>query len=338
VFALALVIGVLLSPERRALARSWIWLGGALALLVFLPNLIWNVRHGWPFLELMRNVRASGRDVVLGPVDYVLHQILNMNPATAPVWLAGLGWLLFTARGRPYRPLGWAFLVTLATFVITKGKDYYLAPAFATLFAAGAVAIEGFTQGGRRRWLRPALVALQVLMLPFLPLSLPLLAPDRLIAYQEHLGFTPPATEKAHARAVLPHHFAWQFGWDEMVAAVAAAYHAMPPEEQARVAIIGNDYGESGAIDLLGPKYGLPMKALGTHQSYWLWGPGDPSKDVFIVLGDRPERLARLCGDVQVAAELSHPWTAVWENKPVLVCRKPRLSLAELWPKVKNWD
>ena len=135
-------------------------------------------------------------------------------------------------------------------------------------------------------------------MLAFLPLGLPILDADRLIAWQERLGFTLPTTEKAHARAALPHHFAWQFGWDEMVAAVAAAYHAMPAEEQARVAVIGNNYGDSGAIDLLGPKYGLPMKALGTHQSYWLWGPGDPSKDVFIVLGDRPERLARWCGDV----------------------------------------
>jgi 4-amino-4-deoxy-L-arabinose transferase-like glycosyltransferase len=338
VFAFALVVGVLSSPQRRALARPWIWLGGALAFLVFLPNVIWNVQHGWPFFELMRNIRASGRDVALGPVDYVLRQVLNMNPANLPVWLAGLGWLLVSVRGRPFRPLGWAFLVTLAIFVVTKGKDYYLAPAFATLFAAGAVGIEGFTEGGWRRWLRPALVALQVLMLPFLPLSLPILDPDRLIVWQERLGITLPTTEKAHARAVLPHHFAWQFGWDEMVAAVAVAYHAMPPEEQARVAIIGNNYGDSGAIDLLGPKYGLPMKALGTHQSYWLWGPGDPSKDVFIVLGDRPERLARWCGDVQVAAELSHPWTAVWENGPVLVCRKPRLPLAEMWPKVKNWD
>jgi 4-amino-4-deoxy-L-arabinose transferase-like glycosyltransferase len=338
VYGLALVVGVLLSPERRALGRPWIWLGGAVAFLVFLPNVIWNVQHGWPFLELMRNIRASGRDVALGPVEYVLRQALNMNPANLPVWLTGLGWLLFSARGRPGRPLAWAFLVTLATFVLTKGKDYYLAPAFATLFAAGAVGIEGFTQAGWRRWLRPALVTLQVLMLPFLPLGLPLLAPDRLIAYQERLGFTPPATEKAHARAVLPHHFAWQFGWDERAAAVAAVYHAMPPEEQARVAIVGNNYGDSGAIDLLGPKYGLPMKALGTHQSYWLWGPGDPSKDVFIVLGDRPERLARWCGDVQVAAQFSHPWTAVWENGPILVCRNPRTSLAEMWPKLKSWD
>jgi 4-amino-4-deoxy-L-arabinose transferase-like glycosyltransferase len=338
VYAFALVVGVLLSPERRAFAKPWIWLGGVLALLIFLPNLVWNVRHGWPFFELMRNIRASGRDVVLGPVEYVLRQILNMNPANLPVWLAGLGWLFASARGRAFRPLGWAFLVTLASFVLTKGKDYYLAPAFATLFAAGGVAIEAFTASGRRWLLRPALVALQALMLVFLPLGLPVLSVDRLIAYQERLGLALPATEKAHARAPLPHHFAWQFGWEELVAAVADVYHAMPPDEQERVAIIGNNYGESGAIDLLGPRYGLPLPALGTHQSYWLWGPGDPSKDVFIVLGDRPERLQEWCGDVQVARELEHPLTAVWEHRPVLVCRQPRMPLRELWPKVKNWD
>ena len=338
VFAGALVVGVLLGPRRRDLARPWPWLGGALALAIFLPNLVWNVRHDWPFFELLRNIRASGRDVVLGPVDYVLHQALNMGPFTLPVWLTGLGWLLVSKRGRAFRPLGWAFLVTLAAFIATKGKDYYLAPAFATLFAAGAVALEGFAASGRRRLLRPALVLLQLAVLPLLPLLLPILPVDKLLAFQQRLGFTPPASEKAHARAALPHVFAWQFGWDEMVAAVSQVYWGLSPEERSRVAIIGNDYGQSGAIDLLGPKYGLPIKALGTHQSYWLWGPGDPAKDVFIVLGDRRERLAQWCGQVEVAAELSHPWTAVWENRPVLVCRQPRQTLAELWPRVKNWD
>jgi 4-amino-4-deoxy-L-arabinose transferase-like glycosyltransferase len=337
VYGLGLVVGLLLSPERRALRQPWIWLGGALAALVFLPNVVWNVRHGWPFLEFLRGVRESGRDVVLAPLEYVGHQVFNANPASLPVWLAGLGWLLFSRRGRAFRPLGMAFLVTLAVFILTKGKDYYVTPAFATLFAAGGVALEGFTAGGWRARLRPPLVLLFVLTLPFLPFGLPILPPDVLIAYQEWLGITLPATEKAHARAALPHHFAWQFGWPEMVATVAAVYHAMPPEEQARVAIIGNNYGDSGAVDLLGPKYGLPMKALGTHQSYWLWGPGDPTKDVFIVLGDRPEGLGKWCEDVEVAAELSHPWTAVWENRPVLVCRRPRLPLTEIWRKSRHW-
>jgi len=286
------------------------------AALVLLTGLLAREMGGGRF-AMGLSALASGLAFVYVVMHYVTHQALNANPASLPIWLAGLGWLLVSRRGRAFRPLGTAFLVTLA--------------------AAGGVSLEGFTAAGWRTRLRPALVLLFALSLPFLPFGLPLLPPQDLIAYQERLGMTLPATEKAHARAVLPHHFAWQFGWDEMVAAVAAAYHAMPPEEQARVAVIGNNYGDSGAIDLLGPKYGLPMKALGTHQSYWLWGPGDPSKDVFIVLGDRPEGLRRWCEEVEVAAELSHPWTAVWENKPVLVCRRPRVPLDEMWPKVKNW-
>ncbi len=337
VYGLGLVAGLVLSPQRQALKKPWIWLGGALAGLVFLPNVLWNQAHGWPFLVFERNLREHGRDVVLAPLEYVAHQVLNANPASLPIWLAGLAWLLASKRGRAFRPLGTAFLVTLAFFILAKGKDYYVTPAFATLFAAGGVALEAFTAGGWRARLRPVLVLLFALTLPFLPFVLPILSPEGLIAYQEGLGITLPATEKAHAQAALPHHFAWQFGWDERVAAVALTYHAMPPEEQSRVAIIANNYGDSGAIDLLGPRYGLPMKALGTHVSYWLWGPGEASKDVFIVLGDRPERLQRLCGDVEVAAEPYHPWTAVWENRPVLVCRRPRLSLPELWPKVRIW-
>jgi hypothetical protein len=266
----------------------------------------------------------------------VLHQAVN-TATTLPVWLAGLGWLLLSKRGRPVRSLGWAFLVAIAVFVATKGKDYYIAPAFATLFAAGGVAIEGFSASGARRRLRPAVVAVVLLFVPLLPLVLPILPVDVLLAFQDRLGFKVPQTEKAHEKAALPHVFAWQFGWDEMVATVAQVYWSLPPGERERVAIVANNYGDSGAIDLLGPRYGLPMKALGTHVSYWLWGPGEPGKDVFIVLGDRKERLAQWCGDVEIAAELSHPFTAVWENKPVLVCRHPRTPLKDLWPKIRNW-
>ena len=337
VYGSALVVGVLLTPERRALLKPWIWLGGAAAALVFLPNLVWNLRHGWPFFEVIGNIRASRRDVVLSPFEYVGHQVLIMNPVTLPIWLAGLAFLLLSVRARAYRALGWGFLVTLATFVLTKGKDYYVTPAFATLFAAGAVGIEGWSTEGWRLRLRPASVVLLLAGVPLLPTVLPILTPERLVAYQAWLGISPPASERAHAQAALSHHFAWQFGWDEMVAAVAAAYKAMPPEEQARVAVVGNNYGESGAVDMLGAKYGLPMKALGVHQNYWLWGPGPPGKDILIVLGDRPEHLRNWCGDVRVAAELANPWTAVWERNPVLVCREPRLTLQQAWPRLKKW-
>ena len=145
--------GVLLTPERRALAPA-VDLAGRRRRRAWssCPTSIWNVRHGWPFFELMRNIRASGRDVVLSPVEYVLRQVLNMNPATLPdlARRSRAGSCCLGARAALFRPLGWAFLVTLATFVVTKGKDYYLAPAFATLFAAGAVGDRGLHGAGRQ--------------------------------------------------------------------------------------------------------------------------------------------------------------------------------------------
>jgi 4-amino-4-deoxy-L-arabinose transferase-like glycosyltransferase len=95
-FAVGLVVALLLTPERRHFAQRWIWLGGLVAAAFALPNLIWQVEHDWATLELLRNVARSDKNVVLGPVEFVAQQILIMNPATFPLWLAGLGWLLGT--------------------------------------------------------------------------------------------------------------------------------------------------------------------------------------------------------------------------------------------------
>ncbi|MGH9472105.1 MAG: glycosyltransferase family 39 protein, partial [Terriglobales bacterium] len=140
VFAAGLVAGLLLTRERRALAQRWIWLGGLIALAIFLPNLVWNIRHHWPFFELMRNIRASGKNVRLGPAGYWLTQGLMMAPANLLLWLPGLAWL-FAARHGRFRALGWAFVVTAGIFMALHGKDYYTAPAYPILLAAGAAAL-----------------------------------------------------------------------------------------------------------------------------------------------------------------------------------------------------
>ena len=136
--------------------------------LIFLPNLLWNIHYDWPFVQLMHNIRASGRDVVLGPGEYFFQQTLLVNPLTAPIWLAGLFALLFSARLKPYRVLGWCYLVCYAVFFILHGKNYYLAPMYPMLLAAGAVMIEVVldrpdgdrTGRGRPRlkWLKPVIV------------------------------------------------------------------------------------------------------------------------------------------------------------------------------------
>jgi hypothetical protein len=339
VFGVGVVVGLLLTPQRKALAHKWIWLAGALAFAIFLPNLLWNFRHHWPFLELMRNIRASGRDVVLGPGQYLLQQILIMNPLTFPVWLAGAAYLLLVRSARPYRLLGWTFLAVFVTFFALHGKDYYTSPVYPIALAAGAVALEAVTRNRPGLWARAVFVVLLLAATAaMLPINLPVLSPEHLVSYLDQFPVKPQASEKAHARAELPHYFAWQFGWPEMVQAVARAYHSLPPEQRAETAIIGNNFAESGAIDLLGPTYGLP-KSIGVHQSYWLWGPRNYTGEIMIVLGDEPESLQRWCNRVEVVAEPPHiPYGAVFERHPVLLCRGGKQNLQQVWPQLKDWD
>ena len=339
VFGFGVVVGLLLTPERKALAHKWIWLAGALAFALFLPNLLWNIHHHWPFLELLRNIRASGRDVVLGPAQYLLQQIMMTNPLAFPVWLAGALYLLLSRKARSYRLLGWTFLAVFAVFFAVHGKDYYTSPVYPIALAAGGVAIEAATRSRRWAWGRTALVALLLgATAALLPIQLPVLSPERLARYVEKFPLKLQASEKAHARAELPHYFAWQFGWPEMVEEVARVYHSLPPDQQAKTAIIGNNFAESGAIDLLGPKYGLP-KSIGVHQSYWLWGPRNYTGEIMIVLGDEPENLEKWCQSVTVAAPPTDPaYGAVFERHPVLLCRGLKGNLQQVWPRLKDWD
>ncbi len=338
VFGFSVVVGVLLTEQRKAFASKWIWIGGVVAFLIFLPNLIWNIQHHWPFVELLRNIRASGRDIAVGPVEYTLRQIFLMTPATFPVWLVGAVYFLFGREGRRYRVLGWAFLTLLTTFIVLRGKDYYATPVYPVLLAGGAVAIEEFSARRHRAWLKPALVILLLATtIAMLPIGAPVLSVESYLRYQSKLPFALPATERSHTRAALPHHYAWSFGWEEMTAAVARVYNNLPPEERAKTAIFGNNFAEAGAIDLLGPKYGLP-KAIGGHQSYWLWGPRNYTGEIVIVLGDRPEDARQWFRECAVAAELHNPYVSPWENRPVLLCRGLKWPLRDVWPRVKDWD
>jgi hypothetical protein len=183
VFGFGILVGLLLTAQRRAFANPWIWLGGLAAFLIFLPNLLWNIHYHWPFVELMHNIRAEGRDVVLGPVDFFLQQMLLVNPLTAPIWLTGLFALLFAKRLKPYRALGWCYLVCYTTFLVEHGKNYYLAPVYPVLIAAGAVVIEAAIDGTTRRsfeWLKPVLAILLIASgVRLAPIVVPVFAPER---------------------------------------------------------------------------------------------------------------------------------------------------------------
>ena len=337
IFGAGIVAGMFLTPQRRAFVNPWIWVGGTIAFLIFLPNLLWNVQHHFPFLELQANIRRSGRDVPLGPIQFFAQEILSMNPVALPVWIAGLWFLVFSKMGRPFRSLGWAWVFTAAIIVTLSPRIYYLFPAFPLLFAAGGVAIEDWLNGPRWQWLRVAYPALMIVVgVAIAPIAIPLLPPETYIRYSKALHLNQPTIE-THKLGPLPQIFADQFGWEEMAATVARVYNNLPPEVRVKTAIFAQNYGQAGAIDLFGPKYGLPP-AISGHQSYFLWGPRSYTGESVIVMDDRQQSLERLFSSVEKVASVSHPYSMPYEHFDIFYCQGLKEPLQKIWPQLKKWD
>ncbi len=338
VLGFGIVVGLLLTEQRRFLANRWIWLGLLAAFLIFLPNLVWNAQHDFPFAQLMHNIKAAGRDVELSAGQYFGQQVLLLLPFAAPIWITGVIALLFSSRLKPYRLLGWCYLAAFTVFVVLKGKNYYLAPIYPMLLAAGAVTIESGIERWRQAWLKPAIVVLLLAGGAWLaPLTMPVLTVGQLLRYLDKLPFEVPRSEHSHIGAALPQHYADQFGWEEIVAVTAQAWSRVLPEERSDCGIFAQDYGQAGAIDFFGGRYGLPP-ALSGHQTYFLWGPRGYSGQCLIVLDDRKATLDRLFEHVEyVGSSADNPY-ALEREVPVFLCRGPKFgSLAQLWPQLKKW-
>jgi 4-amino-4-deoxy-L-arabinose transferase-like glycosyltransferase len=306
-FGAGILVGLLLTSERKALAQPWIWMAGAIAAAIALPNIIWNFQHGWPFFELMANIRKSGRDVEMGGLEFIAQQILVIGPLLTPIWIAGLCSLIF-GKGRKYRVLAWAYLFVLLFLIAGHGKNYYLIPAYAMLMAAGAVAMERWVESHHWGWLKRVAANTVVAGAAFsLPLLLPVLKVETLLWYETKVPTPRPVAEKSHRGAAMPQHFSDQFGWEEMAATVAKVYQALPSSERGAACIGAANYGEAGAIDFFGPRYNLPS-AISGHQNYFLWGPHDCTGKILILLGENEKEWHDRCDRVDVAAELYHPY------------------------------
>ena len=241
-FGFGIFVGLLTTPASRFFASKWFWMGGALALALFLPNITWEYRHDWATLELLHNVQESGKNVVLSPIEFVAQQILILHPLTLPVWLAGLWYFLFDKTGKRYRLLGIAYLVLLVTMIILKGKNYYLLPIYPMVFAGCAVWWEKLLQDKRHvnllKVAYPALLCVTGAI--FAPMAVPVLPVETYLRYQHALGFEPPKTEVGHL-GPLQQHFGDRFGWPEMVETVAKIYNRLPPDERGRTAIYATE-------------------------------------------------------------------------------------------------
>jgi hypothetical protein len=332
---LGLAVGLLLTPERRHLRGPWLWLGGAIAAVIFLPHIIWQIQNDWPTLDFMAGLRRTV--LAYSTITGNLVQIaMGMNPVSLAVGIVGICFLVGSPRAARYRLIGWIIVIVAFVSIVLKSKSYYIAPLLPPAVAAGGLVIERFLKERSKGWaVALVLVPMIVWAAVTAPLSMPILPLEGLLSYTEFLGKTEERNWTGGSQR-LPTLFADMLGWPEMVDQVAEVFSGLPPDEQARITIYTSNFGQAGAIDLLGPQKGLPPAVCGGH-SYFLWGPGDRAQDLLLTVGEPVDGLEPHCEEVELKAVHRHPLAMSLEQEvPIAVCRGLDPSLEERWPRLRS--
>lgn len=338
--AVGLLIGLLLTRERVILKTPWLVIATLVALLALLPNILWQANHDWPIVEVLQG-DASHRPAFQNGVAleylnlwtnaraFALEQLLYLNPVSAPIWLTGLCAPLFIARMRDLRFVTIAYVFVFLIAAALSAKGYYIVGIYASLFAFGSVVIER-AFAVVRYVLMGALLAVGLLAMP---LSLPILPVEGLVAYSQWLGLTGANGTPAHLVQPV---FAEEFGWGRLAHDVAATYFKLPLDVRRRTAIYADTYGDAGALDFFGPQYALPL-AISSQNNYYLWGTRGYDGSTMIAVGaSRIDVLRKYYRSVTLVATSTEPYRWVVEGPaPIYLCRDPVAPLSEIWPHLR---
>jgi 4-amino-4-deoxy-L-arabinose transferase-like glycosyltransferase len=338
-FLIALLLGLLLSEQRKLLFNRWLILGGLIALVMISPYLAWQAAHGFPVLEYTQQY-SSGKTFQATLVEYFFQQVVTTNPLTLPLWLGGLYFLFFVPAGKPYRAFGWAYLFLYVFFMLQKAKFYWLSPAYPILFASGAYALELLAQQRPRlKWLQPTYIwTIAVSGLLIVPFAIPILPTEAFVRLNALTGSTTEVKTENLQSSALPQNYADRYGWKEMVASVKQAYDTLTPTEKAEACIFTGNYGEAGAIDFYGPALGLP-KAISGHNSYFIWGPQGCTGNVLITVNIPMTDLVGGFDSVKYADSTACTYCMPFENgAPIFIGRGLKVSIEDAWPAVKGYN
>ena len=318
-FVAGIVGGFLVTRARRFLGSRWFWGGVAMALLICLPNLVWQMRHDFISLHFLRHIHA--RDVGQGRANgFVRAQfIICTNLFAVPLWIAGL---LCFLRDRRFRVLAWMYLIPLALFLVGKGRGYYLAAAYPMLIAMGAAAGEHWVASRSRvwRWTVEAafFTGLTIHGLLICAVVLPLASTGSLRDFA--------LNNNGDLRE--------EIGWEELVKTVAGIRDSLPPEQRASTGVLVGNYGEAGAVEILGRAYHLPQPISMTN-SAWLRGYPASPPSTLIVLGFSRESAEEAFTSCRLAGHNGNPYGVKNEESKdhpdIFVCGGPRKPWPEFW-------
>lgn len=326
----AVVVTVLLSKQLRShLSSRWLWAGAGLSLLIFLPNLLWQMQHEFVSVEFLQTIRA--RDVAIGRAAGYLSQqfYVNVNPLTLPIFLFGLYYYFFSPDGARYRTIGWIYLITLALFGLSQGRFYYLAPAYPMILAGGAVMGERWlvTLSSKRQKLVSRVIA-------------GLLMVGGLIGVALALPVAPVNSALWEVTSDIHDNFTEQIGWEEMTQTVAEIYRREAANHTA-LGILAGNYGEAGALNLYGPHYDLPT-AISPVNSYWLRGYGRTPPEAVIALGFSEDNLESFFATCTVVGKNGNSRNVANEeavfHPNIFLCEQPLRPWEEVWPDIQSFS
>ena len=324
----AIVITVLFTQLRSHLKSPWLWAGVGLSLLIFLPNLIWQIQHQFASIEFLTAIRA--RDIQIGRADGFFSQQLyvNLNPLTLPLFLSGIYYFFFTSSGSRYRAVGWLFILVLVLFGLSRGRFYYAAPVYPMILAGGAVLAE--------QWLTNQLSQQQRLANQLLG---GLLIVGAIVGVVLALPVAPINSAIWDVTSDVHDNFVEQVGWEEMTQKVAAIYNA-EVEKRPSLGIIAGNYGEAGALNLYGPSYGLPT-AISPVNSYWNRGFGENPPEAAIALGFTKSALETYFGGCTVVGKNDNAFGVFNEESrfspDIYLCEDLREPWEQIWPKIRSF-
>lgn len=324
-----MLCGVVFTPNRRFLRSGWFWCGVAVTILITLPVIVWQIQHQFVAIAWMQSIHA--RDVSWGrTAHFIPKQFWTVtNPVAVPLWCAGLWFLFKSDAGKPFRILGWMYVVPFILFAIAKGRDYYLAPAYPMLIAAGAAWGESWVrtrpQQVQRSVMRSVRISLAIGALVTLSLTLPI-APLRSAWWR--------VDDATHGN------FNMEVGWPELVATIAHVRDTLPNEDRQALGILAGDEGEAGAVNMYGHAYGLP-EAISGMNSNWLRGYGNPPPQTVIAVGFSQSNLNKIFASCQAAARVPNPYgivnSSVGDHAQIYVCRNIREPWPVFWKKFQYY-
>jgi 4-amino-4-deoxy-L-arabinose transferase-like glycosyltransferase len=332
-----LVIALFASKYRRDLLTPWPWIGVGLFLVILSPYLLWEHFNEWPTLEYWAHYGSRTLYHASIP-EYFLNIVLTMNPVLFPLLGIGLYRIFRRFDGINYSFLGIMFMVTLILLFTLHARAFMLAELFIPLIASGSVFMEEKLSGsGWRKGVRVAIVTCMAAGgILVTPSAVPMLPVKLLPSYAKAFGFLyKPVKDFNSPKSDYPQEFSNRIGWDELVQTVAAVYDTLPPEDRKKAGIWADWYGPAGAIDVLGPEYGLPHAVCG-HLTYYLWGPGY-SWDVMILVTGAIEVFRPYFVDVELKAVINNEFAMPYNPNRVYLCRTPMTSPGNIWSHLKNY-